>query len=70
MTAGNYGVNLYDIFDYTQSDKHKSVLLRANHGAELDVIAARWASTAAITSITINSAFSAGSSFELFGIIA
>lgn len=70
LVVGNIGLNIYDIFDYSQTNKHKSMLIQANHQGEMDAIAGRWASTAAITSVTITSAFSAGSTFEVFGVSA
>ena len=64
-----------DIFDYSATDKHKSTLSRGNNaatGAEAD--AARWANTAAITSITIvglaSSQMIAGSTLSLYGILS
>ncbi len=73
-TAGVFsGVNV-SIFDYNQTDKHKTTLARSD--APLSTVAAwagRWASTAAITSITIfpdNASWAAGSVFSLFGVTA
>lgn len=71
LQTSSRAINIYDIMDYAQTDKHKSVLVRANHSAELDAIAARWANTAAINTITIsNGNFTAGSTFTLYGIKA
>lgn len=71
LQPSSRALNTYDIMDYSQTDKHKSVLVRANHSDEIDAIAARWANTAAITSITISSGtFVAGSTFALYGVIA
>lgn len=67
-------INTYDILDYAQTDKHKTILIRANHADELDAIAGRWASTSAINSVklTANDAttFTAGSTFALYGVVA
>jgi hypothetical protein len=62
-----------DIFDYA-TDKHKTVLVRGGGSTSVSMYAGRWASTAAITSIEITADtggnWSAGSTFELFGIKA
>lgn len=62
-----------DFLDSSATDKHKSVLLRSNHGNEIDAVAARWANTSAITSIKLypdSSTFAAGSTFALYGVVA
>ena len=62
-----------DFLDSSATDKHKSILLRSNHGNEVDAVAARWASTSAITSIKLfpdTSTFAAGSTFALYGIVS
>lgn len=64
------GAHTLDIFDYSATDRHKTVLARgsiAGNGANATV--GRWASTAAITSITINISAGAGATFNLFGVI-
>lgn len=69
QTTAGRGTNILNIFDYSATDKHKSILNRydqAGNGASM--IAGRWASTAAITSITTNGPFNAGSNFSLYGI--
>ncbi len=73
-TAGVFTPITVSIFDYTQTDKHKSTLTRSS--APLSVVAAwagRWASTAAITSINIfpdSASWAAGSTFALYGVVA
>lgn len=64
--------NIYEILDYSATDKHKSIICRAGHSDEIDLIVARWANTAAITSVTIlpGSTFAVGSSFSLYGVLA
>ncbi len=74
QTAGEVGTNVYDFFDYAQTDKQKSVLVRNNHTGEVGALAGRWANTSAIISVTIygntpSGNFSAGSTFNLFGVI-
>jgi hypothetical protein len=61
------------IFDYNQTDKHKSVLARHNSVTSVvEQIGARWANTAAINNISIignGVNITAGSSFYLYGIV-
>jgi hypothetical protein len=67
-----------DILDYSATDKHKTALVRFNGMTTdgnwgMDQAAARWASTTAITSITMSLSsgqYAAGSTFSLFGVIA
>jgi hypothetical protein len=58
--------------DYSATDKHKTILGRTGTGTdEVMMNTIRWASTAALTSITINTPsadFAAGSTFALYGI--
>lgn len=67
-------VNTYDLMDYSQTDKHKTILIRANHIDEIDALAGRWANTAAVTSVklTANDSgnFIIGSTFALYGVKA
>jgi hypothetical protein len=77
----NFSRNQLQIFDYAQTDKHKSGLMSEGL-ASFAVFrrAFRWASTSAITSISITAAdrlgsgtpdnFAAGSTFSLYGVIA
>lgn len=65
--------NTLDIFDYSQVDKHKATLVRGSDTtAYVQARAGRWASTAAVTSITIlcGGTYSIGSTFSLYGIKA
>jgi hypothetical protein len=82
LSDGSYmGVNqpqtvVAQIMDYSVTDKHKSVLSRANNPNQgVCSVAGRWPNTAAITSITLSIAFAspnfvAGSTFALYGISA
>jgi hypothetical protein len=70
-TSGNM---VATFFDYSTSDKDKTYLLQngtSNRGTE--VIAGRWANTAAITSLSLSSvngwSFATGSTFALYGVI-
>ena len=76
-TADN--IHQIQIMDYSATDKHKTTLIRQKfHGAtatdiRVAALAARWADTSAITSISIflNSGnIAAGSTFSLYGVIA
>lgn len=67
-------ITTVNIMDYTATDKHKTVLSRANApGNYVFGIAGRWANTAAITSLTVStssSTWAAGSTFALYGVSA
>lgn len=72
---GGGGMATLDILDYSATDKHKSALGRADgNSANAWMHAGRWASTAAITSIFLESpdtgtkTFAAGSTFSLYGV--
>jgi hypothetical protein len=60
------------ILDYTQTNKHKLVVARANDGANrTTTTAGRWANTSAITSLTVlvgSGTFNTGTVFSLYGI--
>lgn len=65
--------HVLQIMDYSATDKHKTILARANRaGDTLDAIAGRWANTAAITSVEVVSfsgeSYISGSTFNLYGI--
>lgn len=64
----------FQVFDYAQTDKHKSVLQRRDRAdTATSMIAARWASTSAINSVTIltsSNNFASGSSFYIYGIVS
>jgi hypothetical protein len=64
---------IVQVLDYSATDKHKSVLSRANSAANtVWAIAARYASTSSITTINLQnmSNFGAGSTLSLYGIAA
>ena len=65
-------VSLVDFFDYSATDKHKTILKRVNSASKQTYAeAVRWASTAAITTITMSvsgGTFATGSTFSLYGI--
>jgi hypothetical protein len=65
---------IIQVFDYAQTNKHKSVLIRYNDPAKgVVMVFARWASTAAITAVNLfneNADFTSGSTLSLYGIAA
>ena len=78
--AGYYGnftttlehLGIHHIMDYSATDKHKTILSRANRAAfGLDMVAGRWANTNAITSIQVilGGALS-GTTLALYGIVS
>jgi hypothetical protein len=77
-TSGTRLMNIFQIMDYSATDKHKTGLARAtsnqssNSADVAEVNAVRWANTAAITSLTVVSSvdFSIGSTFNLYGVIS
>jgi hypothetical protein len=62
------------LFDYSATDKHKTMLWRGNDsGAEVSAMAGRWANTAAVTTLRVHTVvgdFASGSTFSLYGVIA
>jgi hypothetical protein len=75
-SQSGFGTGIAHIMDYSATDKHKTVLVRADNGNSITMAhVARWANTAAITSIVLTSfegagGFATGSSFSLYGIVA
>ena len=73
-TTTNMGIA--NIMDYSATDKHKSYLTRwgnADGTSYVQFYAARWANTAAITTVNIapsSGLITAGSTFALYGVIA
>jgi len=72
-------VNIIQVMDYSATDKHKTVLVRANTNAPsvsgvVYASAGRWASTSAVTSLVllpeIGPNFAVDSTFNLYGVIA
>ena len=72
----NKGLTMFQIMDYSATDKHKTVITRSNgsFGNWTQASASRWANTAAITSVLLRSDgsynFTVGSTFSLYGVIA
>jgi len=73
QTAGDVDMFVSQVMDYSATDKHKTVLTRSSISTNVTGIAARWANTAAITSITVfspGSTMTTGSTISLYGVIA
>lgn len=70
-TPGNI---ILQIMDYSATDKHKTTLSRANNPATIaGMFAGRWASTSAVTSVSLSrydfaNGFTAGTTLSLYGI--
>jgi hypothetical protein len=62
------------IMDFSATDKHKSVIVRDNNSANsAETVSARWANTAAITSIAVKantSTWIVGTTMDLYGIVS
>ena len=69
-TSSHPSCDIFQILDYSQTDKHKSSLTRRNIDAGTLMEAGRWANTSAITSIVLSAAINleSGSTFSLYGI--
>jgi hypothetical protein len=69
-----WGVQVFQVMDYSATDKHKTVISRGNNAAlTASATAGRWANTAAINrvdAVLLSGSFAAGSSFYLYGISA
>ena len=72
--SSEISIQTIQFMDYAQTDKHKTVLFRTNRaGGGVSMIAGRWASTSAITSIVLapdGGTFNTGSTFYLYGIVS
>ena len=71
----NFNSVIVQIMDYAATNKHKSVLSRANNASlGVEMGASRWANTAAITTIEFRSGsstqFVANSTFHLYQIVS
>jgi hypothetical protein len=72
MESGVNWQNTIHLLDYAATNKHKAGLQRADNASiGTNLVAFRWANTAAITSVEFagnNNPFAAGSTFALYGI--
>jgi hypothetical protein len=71
--SGIFAVGIFQFMDYSATDKHKTTLSRGNQIGYPEARVARWANTAAITSIVlalpyVSAQIAAGSTFNLYGI--
>jgi hypothetical protein len=73
ITSGN-NISIAQVMDYSATNKHKTILLRRDFPGEATAASAgRWANTVAITTVSItalSSTYAAGSTFNLYGVIA
>jgi hypothetical protein len=72
--GSNRSINILQIMDYSATNKHKTTLFRLSVAGTIATMgAARWASTAAITSVQLDLdgaiTFSSGTTFSLYGIV-
>jgi hypothetical protein len=72
-TTGALQMNI-NIMDYSATDKHKTIVSRADQAANgTEAFITRWANTAAVTSVQILTStgnWASGSTFALYGVIA
>lgn len=64
-------VSVIQIMDYSATDKHKTVLVRANSSYGVDAHAGRWINTGVVSSLEIfpsTGTFEIGSTFSLYGV--
>jgi hypothetical protein len=68
-------MSIANIMDYSATDKHKTVLVRSGYasteGRVVEAEAARWANTAAVTSLAVSTssnAMASGTTLSLYGI--
>lgn len=73
--SGNFGTQIYDIYDYNRTDKYKTIKAFGgydNNGSGIiGLYAGVWKSNAAINSLTINvsgNLFAAGSRIDIYGL--
>jgi hypothetical protein len=74
-TTSNATNSIVQIMDYSTTDKHKTIIQRSNNALDAtEVLVGRYASTTAVTSITVGMdsslSFASGSTFSLYGVIA
>ena len=74
VSSGDSGMAVVQFMDYSATDKHKTILTRANNtqtNSTVRMSAQRWANTSAITQIFVfdsSDNFAAGSTFYLWGL--
>lgn len=74
LTAGDGLLSIVQIMDYSATDKHKTSLHRGNSSVQgVEMMAQRWANTAAINQVTVlavSTTWNSGSTFYLYGIVS
>jgi hypothetical protein len=73
MVSTSRNLGICQIMDYTQTNKHKSILGRWDGTFGVFAYSGRWANTSAVTSVSItasNEPYASGSTFSLYGIAA
>jgi hypothetical protein len=73
VIAQTVGANIANIFDYSSTNKHKTIITRyGNTEWGTRMLCGRWTSTSAITSVSLIAAsstiFAPGSTFSLYGV--
>jgi hypothetical protein len=72
--SGQQHLGIFQIMDYSATDKHKTTLGRVNRSNGIALAgASRWASNTAVSSLVVTlsaNSFSIGSTFSLYGRIA
>lgn len=69
-SGSQQSTSTFQLLDYTATDKHKTALARGGQQTEIvRASAARWANTAAITSLTVTgSNWNSGTTMSIYGI--
>jgi hypothetical protein len=75
LSSGQRFTYTAQVMDYYATDKHKTVLYRANenNAAAVSANASRWASTSAVTSIQLSlsaNSYDTGTTVNLYGIVS
>lgn len=74
LYAANTANTMYNIFDYSATDKHKTTLVRRDNSQAITLSTVeRYFNTSAITSITVavtSATMNAGTNIRLFGIVS
>lgn len=72
--TSDFQTTVFNLFDYSATDKHKTALSRTNIVSLYTLAyATRWANTSAVTSIQLfpdSGNFATGTTFNLYGVIA
>lgn len=71
ISANEFGFWRLELMDYAQTTKQKIGISRSGHTGEVGINGTKWASTSAITSMTLtaNGNFNTSSVFSLYGVL-